>query len=66
MIFIIIPLVVVDSKNLNVMNRIKVLKESKFNRLSQHELIAIKGGGLCISCKKRDRKVEVELSYKKK
>ncbi|TRX65894.1 hypothetical protein [Carboxylicivirga sp. M1479] len=42
------------------MNRINVLNESKFDRLTNDELRSTKGG-LCISCKKRDRKVEIGL-----
>ncbi|MCT4603644.1 MAG: hypothetical protein N4A59_12200 [Marinifilum sp.] len=41
-------------------NRFKVINESKFERLSKKELQASKGG-LCFSCKRRDRKVELGL-----
>ncbi len=43
------------------MNRIKVIQETKFNRLSKEELRSTKGG-FCLSCRKRDRKVELGFS----
>ena len=42
------------------MNRINVLKESKFNRMTEAEMAKV-NGGLCISCKKRDRKIEIGI-----
>lgn len=40
------------------MDRIKVLHESKFNRMTDSEMAKI-NGGLCISCKKRARRIEI-------
>ncbi len=46
--------------NLFIMNRISVLNDSKFERMTLSELQSTKGG-FCISCKKRTRKVEIGL-----
>lgn len=37
------------------MDRIKVLHESKFNRMTDSEMAKI-NGGLCISCMKKSKK----------
>ncbi len=37
------------------MNRIQVLRESKFNKMTEVEMTEIKGGGICIRCLKRAR-----------
>ena len=47
------------------MNRISVLNESKFERMSIEELRSTKGG-FCLSCKKRTRKVELGCAVKAK
>lgn len=39
-------------------DRFNVIKESKFERLSNNDLESIKGG-LCLSCKQRSRNFEV-------
>lgn len=47
------------------MNRISVLKESKFKRMTPQQLQAIQGGmtgtGICLSCKKRARKIRIAI-----
>ncbi|MCG8581670.1 MAG: bacteriocin [Bacteroidales bacterium] len=45
------------------MERIRVLNESKFKRLTEAEMAKV-NGGLCVSCKKRDRKIEFGISAK--
>lgn len=49
-------------KNLKIiiMNRFKIIEESKFEKLDHSEMGSIQGG-LCISCKKRARKIELGL-----
>ena len=42
-------------------NRFEIVKNSKFETLTHGELESVKGG-LCISCKKRKRKVPINLS----
>lgn len=44
-------------------SRFETLKESKFNTMTNEELEEIMGG-LCISCKKRDRAVEIGFEGK--
>ncbi len=45
------------------MKRINVINESKFERITPQQLQLILGGmtgtGICISCKKRDRKIRI-------
>lgn len=41
-------------------DRFKVIQESKFEKLSKNDLQKVKGG-LCISCKRRSRKVEINI-----
>ncbi len=43
------------------MNRISIIQDSKFNRISKKDMDATKGG-ICISCRKRERKVDLGLS----
>ena len=38
------------------MDRIKVLRESKFNKMSETEMTKVKGGAVCLLCVKRARK----------
>ncbi|MGV8829118.1 MAG: hypothetical protein ACWA6U_12455 [Breznakibacter sp.] len=40
------------------MKRINVINESKFERMTHSELQSTKGGA-CLSCKKRERKIEI-------
>ncbi len=47
------------------MNRINVITESKFERMTNEELSSAKGG-ICLSCKKRDRSVELGVTIKVK
>ncbi len=44
-------------------SRIETLKESKFNTMTPQELEEVMGG-LCISCKKRDRAIEIGFETK--
>ena len=41
------------------MKRFEVINGSKFERLSHAEMASVKGGRVCISCMKRDRKFKV-------
>lgn len=41
-------------------NRFNIINESKFETLDQSEMELIQGG-LCISCKKKERKVEIGI-----
>lgn len=43
------------------MKRFSVIKESKFESLSNNDLSSITGGSLCVSCKKRARTVEISI-----
>ncbi|WP_291860457.1 hypothetical protein [Marinilabilia sp.] len=47
------------------MNRISVLNESKFERMTPQQLQVIQGGmtgkGICLSCKKRARKIRIAV-----
>ena len=49
--------------NFIIMKRINVINESKFERMTPQQLQSIQGGmtgtGICISCKKRDRKIRI-------
>lgn len=40
--------------------RFEIVKASKFDKLSNEELQAVKGG-FCISCMKRDRKIIIDF-----
>lgn len=44
------------------MKRLEKLKVSKFENLTEDEMASTKGG-LCISCMKRERKVESAIYY---
>ena len=46
-------------------NRFEIVKNSKFETLTHRELESVKGGGLCISCKKRHRTVEINIEKDK-
>ncbi len=37
------------------MNRINVLRESKFNKMTEVQMTHVKGGGICLFCVKRAR-----------
>lgn len=41
------------------MKRFEEINGSKFERLSQAEMASVKGGRVCISCMKRERKVTI-------
>ncbi len=41
--------------------RFEVIKESKFDQLSKKQMQESKGGWICISCKKRTRKVPIVI-----
>ncbi|WP_171597556.1 hypothetical protein [Marinifilum caeruleilacunae] len=41
-------------------NRFKVINDSKFERLSTKELQESKGG-ICLSCKRRTKKTQIEV-----
>lgn len=41
------------------MKRFEEIRSSKFEKMNQAEMGSVKGGELCVSCKKRTRKVEV-------
>ncbi len=41
------------------MNRIQVLRESKFNKMTEVEMTHVKGGWFCLLCKKQARKIPV-------
>ncbi|MCG8484724.1 MAG: hypothetical protein MJA31_15530 [Clostridia bacterium] len=43
------------------MERIRVLNESKFERLTKAEMTNVKGGWGCLSCKKRSRKIPISV-----
>ena len=43
------------------MSGFNIIKESKFEKLQNSDLASIKGGSICISCMKRDRKVEIAI-----
>ncbi|MDD7456422.1 MAG: hypothetical protein PUK70_09305 [Bacteroidales bacterium] len=43
------------------MRRFNILKDSKFEKMSEQEMSSTRGGQLCVSCKKRARKVEVGI-----
>ena len=43
------------------MKRFEEIKSSKFEKMNYSEMNSVKGGGVCVSCKKRSRKVEIEL-----
>lgn len=51
------------------MKRISVLNESKFERMTPQQLQAIHGGmtgtGVCLSCKKRARKIRIAVGTDK-
>ncbi len=42
-------------------NRFNVINESKFERLSNKDMQNSKGGWICVSCKKRQRKVPIVI-----
>lgn len=43
------------------MKRFDIVKESKFEKMSEMEMSSTRGGQLCVSCKKRARKVEIGI-----
>lgn len=43
------------------MKRFNVIQESKFESMSEMDMSSTLGGQLCVSCKKRTRKVEIGL-----
>lgn len=42
-------------------SRFETLKVSKFNTLSNEELEEVMGG-ICVSCRKRERMIEIEIN----
>ena len=38
------------------MKRFDVISESKFERMSHSDMSSVKGGGICLSCMKREKK----------
>lgn len=44
------------------MSRMNVVMPSKFEKLTMAEMQAVKGG-LCISCKKRARKIRIDFRF---
>lgn len=43
------------------MKRFEEIKSSKFEHMNPTEMSSVKGGSICVSCKKRDRAVEIEI-----
>lgn len=43
------------------MKRFEEIKSSKFERMNPTEMGSVKGGSICVSCKKRGRVVEIEV-----
>ena len=43
------------------MKRFNVIQESKFESMSEMELSSTLGGYVCVSCKKRERTVEIGI-----
>ncbi|MBR5955463.1 MAG: hypothetical protein IK022_02825 [Bacteroidales bacterium] len=43
------------------MKRFNVIQESKFESMSEMDMSSTLGGQLCVSCKKRTRRVEIGI-----
>lgn len=41
--------------------RFEVIKESKFDQLSKKQMQESRGGWICLSCKKRERKIPIVI-----